>query len=83
MKLPLRLTIGETYGPAMEITDQAEADEYFKALVERQALVSGITEERAAEIERANLSYYSGYYSDKTTVRVNRLFKVAGKGGGG
>lgn len=80
---PLKMTIGEAYGPAMEMTEQEDADEYFKALVVRNILLTGNTEERAAEIERVNLSYYSGYYDYGTMARVNRLFRVAGKAGGG
>ena len=31
MEFERKITLGEKYGPAMEITDQSEADEYFAA----------------------------------------------------
>ncbi len=34
MHIPDDATIGAKYGPAMEITDQAEANAYFEACVE-------------------------------------------------
>lgn len=69
-------TIGEDYGPAMEITDQAEADAYFEGLVTRHL------EERpqdgrgeAERVQRINLGYYAGYYSHETRRRVEKLFR--------
>lgn len=76
------LTYRESLGPAMKITDQEDADQYFAALVtytqkeldanqnERKGLVKKTTE----EIVKENLVYFSGYYSDSCTERVRRLF---------
>ena len=57
-------TIGEVYGPAMAITEQAEADRYFAALVaeqttyyEAQGLGVGEARVRAESVTRANLGY--------------------------
>ena len=71
-------TIGEIYGPAMKMTDQAEADDYFRQLV-AYLLGSNKTKTRA-EIEkmaRSNLGYFAGYYSNETRERVERLFRCA------
>jgi hypothetical protein len=71
------MTIGEAYGPAMKITDQAEADAYFKILV-RYSMDQGIeTREEAEELNRANLGYFAGYYDNETRERVERLFKCS------
>jgi hypothetical protein len=74
--LPDNMTIGEAYGPAMEITDQQEANEYFGALVER-CMRFGKTRTEAESIERQNLSYYAGYYDSATRERVEKLFLCA------
>ena len=64
-------TFGDTLGPAMEITDQAVADDYFEQLAAQH-----VSRDRkdAARIVRENLGYYAGYYNEETQVRVNRLF---------
>lgn len=67
-------TIGERYSPAMAITDQAKADEYFEELVEEQIRFGKVTRERAEEIERQSLGYYAGYYDTATRARVEQLF---------
>lgn len=67
-------TYAETLGPGMEITDQAEADAYFKDLVELQMQFNPDPKE-AESIARSNLGYYAGYYDDITRERVERLFK--------
>lgn len=72
--LPDRLTIGEAYGPAMKITDPAEAKAYFDALVERNMRVSGNDRTKAEIIERSNLGYFSGYCDRETAERVFLLF---------
>ena len=74
MELPKDLTIGDAYGPAMEITEQAKATEYFQALVDRQMQHFGRNREAAEEVERINLGYYAGYYDHETRVRVESLF---------
>lgn len=72
--LPREITIGAKYGPAMDITDQAEADAYFEQCVEH-TMSFGKSRDEAERIERQNLGYFSGYYSSETADRVFRLFK--------
>ena len=73
-ELPENLTIGETYGPAMKMTEQAEADEYFELLV-RQAMKFHDGDRKKAETqEKANLGYFAGYCDNETRERVERLF---------
>lgn len=72
------LTYGEVLGPAMEITDQEDADQYFKEMVAYQERML-ITEPRkdgmtAEQMCRCNLGYYAGYYSLEVQDRVKRLF---------
>ena len=69
------MTIGDCYTPAMQITEQAEADEYFEALVQRSMKHFGKTREEAGAIEADNLGYFAGYYSNETRLRVERLFR--------
>lgn len=76
-KLPDDMTIKEAYGPAMEITDQSEADEYFEALVDGCMKHGGHPRKRAESIERQNLGYFAGYYDSATRERVERLFKCS------
>ncbi len=67
-------TIGEVYGPAMTIDDQAEADTCFEGLVQT-ALANGAGSRELAEaLVRSNLGYYAGYYGEATRERVERLF---------
>lgn len=75
-ELPENLTIGEAYDPAMEITDQEEADRYFLMLV-GMSMKNGQSREEAEKIQRANLSYYAGYYDSETRTRVENLFRCA------
>jgi hypothetical protein len=60
----------------MTITDEAEAREYFEACVEHN-MRFGNSRERAEDVERQNLGYYSGYYDGETAARVYRLFDCA------
>lgn len=74
-QLPDKMTYGEAYGTAMNITDQEEANRYFEALVQRHLRVyPKYTREDAEQIERGNLGYYAGYYDSETRERVQRLF---------
>lgn len=73
MKIPYNVTIGEKYDPAMDITDQKEADEYFEACVEHCMLFEK-TREEAEIIEKHNLGYFSGYCDLETQKRVQELF---------
>lgn len=68
-------TIGEKYGPAMEITDQAEADAYFEELVQHNMANSSHSRLKAEDIEKQNLGYFSGYYDQAVMERVQELFK--------
>lgn len=68
--------IGDKYGPAMEITDQRAADAYFEACI-KDTMTHGKSRKEAEHIERSNLGYFAGYYSDETRQRVERLFKCA------
>lgn len=76
LSIPDKVTIGDKYGPAMKITDQEEADEYFKACVEHSMRL-GSTREEAEKTERVNLGYYAGYYEHEVRLRVERLFRCA------
>jgi hypothetical protein len=80
MPMNVNITIGEKYGPAMEITEQADADAYFERCVQH-TMSYGKTLDEAEAIERINLGYYSGYYNVETMARVNRLFQsvIVGK----
>jgi hypothetical protein len=67
------ITAGEKYGPAMKITDQAEADAYFEQCVKHNMSL-GQSREEAEDVNRQNLGYWAGYYDDATRRRVERLF---------
>lgn len=75
MIIPDQITFGEKYAPAMAITDQSEADEYFEACVQHSVHAGGMTREAAEIIERANLGYYAGYYDHETRACVEKLFQ--------
>lgn len=75
-ELPAKITVGDKYGPAVEITDPEEADEYFEVCV-AHSMGHGKTREEAEALERSNLGYYAGYYSGETRERVERLFKCS------
>ncbi len=77
LRFPDKVTIGELYFPAMKITDQAEADAYFEALVERQMRHGGNSRIEAEKVERSNLGYFAGYHDHETRLRVERLFRCA------
>jgi hypothetical protein len=72
--LPEKLTIGEKYGPAMAITDAAEAKAYFRRCVRHTRRYGGKDRGEAERIERINIGYYAGYYDHEARVRVERLF---------
>lgn len=75
------LTYGECLGPAMKITEQADADQYFTAYVEfieaALAREPRTDNKTAADIAKINLGYYAGYYDGETMDRVNRLFRCS------
>ena len=68
-------TYGEMYGPAMEITDQAQADEYFASLV-AEVTAAGKTQVEAETLVRTNLGYWAGYYSEGVRKRVEDLYSA-------
>jgi hypothetical protein len=70
------MTLGEAYGPAMEIRSQEEADVYFKKLVD-DSIAEGDPHPREVieEILRDGLGYYAGYYDNETRLRVERFFQ--------
>lgn len=74
--IPRTIKIGDKYGPAMTMTDQAEADAYFERLVQH-GMEWGNERAEAERIERSNLGYYAGYFSHETRERVERLFRCA------
>jgi hypothetical protein len=75
------LTYGECLGPAMKITDEADARQYFEgyvAFIEKAFKKEPRQDEKtAADVARINLGYYAGYYDSETRERVERLFKCA------
>lgn len=75
------LTYGECLGPAMKITDESDAEQYFAdyvAFIEKALEKEPRTDNKtAAEIARINLGYYAGYYDNETRERVERLFKCS------
>jgi len=73
MKTETKDSGADVYGPAMMITDRAEAGRYFGDLV-RRAMSSGHSAKKARQIVRDNLGYYAGYYGNETRERVERLF---------
>lgn len=70
-------TLGELYGPAMEIDNEADARLYLEALIEYCVEKWGKSRHEADTIQRANLGYYAGYYDNTTRERVERLFGCA------
>ena len=74
MKLPKDIGIRAKYEPAMALTSQAEADEYFAALVEHN-MSFGTNRTEAERVERENVCYYAGYCDHETRRRVERLFR--------
>lgn len=70
------ITIGDKYGPAMKITDQAKADVYFEDCVQH-SMTFGNSRAQAENIERQNFGYYAGYYGNETRERVERLFNCS------
>ena len=75
--LPEKISIGDLYGPAMGMMEQAEADSYFELLVERNMTFWAKPREEAEKIERDNLGYFAGYYSEETRERIEKLFRCA------
>ena len=80
--MKMEITIGEKYGPAMEITDQEEAHKYFEECVQHNMVWNKkegkiLGRKEVESIEKQNLAYYAGYGDSKTRERVERLFCCA------
>jgi hypothetical protein len=76
IEFPDNATNMQVLGPAMEITEQAEADAHFETIVDyamrRDATLS---REAVEKTTRDSLGYWAGYYSLETRQRVERLFR--------
>jgi len=73
-----QLSYHESLGPAMEITEQADADQYKEAMIQFMlAQDPGVTRETVEKNCNSNLGYYAGYYSNGTRARVEKLFKCS------
>jgi hypothetical protein len=70
------LTYAESLGPAMEITEQADADAFFEAYVTWMMARINQTRGEVENVARQNLGYYAGYYDSATMARVNRLYRT-------
>jgi len=74
------LTYRECLAPAMEITEQADADQYkadYVAFIQKHLDKEPRNDNMTAEqIANVNLGYYAGYYDGVTMERVNRLYKT-------
>jgi len=72
--LPMQITLGDKYGPAMRLETQKDADAYFERLV-AHCMAHGSPRDDAERIERENLGYFAAYYGDETRARIERLFR--------
>lgn len=70
-------TIGEVYGPVIEITTEEDARAYLEELITERMQLFNETRDRAAYIVHLNLGYYSGYFSEETRQRIQKLFDVS------
>lgn len=70
------LTYGELLDPAMSITDQADADQYFAAMLKYQTehMQDASGNHTPEQVCRINLGYYAGYFGIDVQERVQRLF---------
>lgn len=74
MKTDEEMTYGELLGPAMAITEQAEATGYLTVMIERSVRLHEMSAEEAEKTCKANLGYFAGYSDTETRRRVNDLF---------
>lgn len=72
------LTYGEIGHPAMEITDKEVAKKYLDDYSEWILATSKdqISKDKATEIAKSNLGYFSGYYSNEERLRFQNIFDV-------
>jgi hypothetical protein len=70
------LTYEESLSPAMKITEQEDADQYFKDYVEwmTKNFKDADGKYTPEEVCKINLGYYAAYYDLETRERVERLF---------
>lgn len=68
------MNLKDKYDQAMKVETQAEADKLFEQIV-LACMAMGQSREAAEEIQRRNLGYYAGYFSDETRRRVEHLFQ--------
>ena len=68
------ITIGEKYGPAMDVQTEDEARVYFERCVTHTMEHFGKSREEAEAVERSNIGYYMGYYDSEPRDRVARLY---------
>lgn len=70
------LTYGECLHPAMKITDEDDAKQYFEAYLafQKENMKDATGQYTAEQICKINLGYFAGYYDNETQQRVNRLF---------
>jgi hypothetical protein len=68
------LTIGELYGPAMEVKTAEEAAEYYEALIDWMMTYWHEDRAKAEGIVKQNLGYFAGYYDHETRLRVEELY---------
>ena len=75
------LTYGECLGPAMEITDPQDAQqylaEYLKWIQKSRDKEPRDDDMTAEQIASANMGYYAGYYDNETRERVEKLFRCS------
>lgn len=75
-----KTTLGEIYGPAMQITDPEEAQLYLDAIVRHFMTLKGPdtgkpkTRQAITKNVKSSLGYFSGYYDQATMQRVFKLF---------
>jgi hypothetical protein len=74
-ELPMEITLGDKYDPAMTVQTPEEAKACFDRLVEH-TMRYGRPREEAERVERQNIGYWTGYQDAKTRERVLRLFKA-------
>ena len=65
---------GESYKPAMEITDPKQAAEWLEARIRYNMERHGQSREEATSILKQNLGYFAGYHDHATRLRVEKLF---------
>lgn len=68
------MSFDEWLSPAMSITDQADADQYFNDSVAYLQEITGFEKDIAEKTIRTNLGYFAGYYDHPTRLRIEKLF---------